>query len=211
MPTGYTASVQDGTITDVKDFAAACARAFGAFMHQREDSQDDCLQYPTAPHEGYYVEALEKTMRESEAWAKKSEEEKYAEWSDYYNEMVRKRIKALAEDKVRRARYESMIAQVQAIDVPEELDNFKGFMLEQLESSIKFDCDDPKDPFTERFYRPDEYAQWCDGKEAGFARDIPYYVDKIDADWERYHGNCDYIDLMAETFGFEVKGRRGWR
>jgi hypothetical protein len=32
MPTGYTAKVNDGSITDLKSYALICARAFGASL-----------------------------------------------------------------------------------------------------------------------------------------------------------------------------------
>ena len=38
MPTGYTASIEDGKITSGKDFLMLCARAFGACIEMRDDS-----------------------------------------------------------------------------------------------------------------------------------------------------------------------------
>ena len=35
MPTGYTAAVCSGEITEIKDFALSCARAFGALITMR--------------------------------------------------------------------------------------------------------------------------------------------------------------------------------
>ena len=37
MPTGYTAGVQDGTVTDFSEFALQCARNFGALVTMRDD------------------------------------------------------------------------------------------------------------------------------------------------------------------------------
>ncbi len=42
MPTGYTADVQSGKITEFKDYAYICARAFGALIHLRDE--------PLSPH-----------------------------------------------------------------------------------------------------------------------------------------------------------------
>ncbi len=40
MPTGYTAAVVDGTVTDFRTFALRCARAFGACILQRDEPMD---------------------------------------------------------------------------------------------------------------------------------------------------------------------------
>lgn len=40
MPTGYTHGVQDGTVTEFRDFALICARAFGATILMRDDPMD---------------------------------------------------------------------------------------------------------------------------------------------------------------------------
>ena len=38
MPTGYTAGIADGTITNFEQYALRCIRAFGATMHLRDES-----------------------------------------------------------------------------------------------------------------------------------------------------------------------------
>lgn len=40
MPTGYTADVVDGKVTDFRTFALRCARAFGACIDMRDDPMD---------------------------------------------------------------------------------------------------------------------------------------------------------------------------
>jgi hypothetical protein len=43
MPTGYTAAVADGTITEFPDFAMQCARAFGTLVLMRDEPQDAAI------------------------------------------------------------------------------------------------------------------------------------------------------------------------
>lgn len=53
MPTGYTAAVEDGTITEFDDFAWQCARAFGALIMMRDDPMSAPIPQkfePTAEH-----------------------------------------------------------------------------------------------------------------------------------------------------------------
>ena len=40
MPTGYTADIQDGKITTLREYALSCARAFGALIMMRDDPHD---------------------------------------------------------------------------------------------------------------------------------------------------------------------------
>lgn len=203
MPTGYTAPVQDGTITDVKDFAASCARAFGAFIHQRDDSMRDRLTYPPKPDNSYYNRALDNAIEADKDWRSLSEADKYLRWSNYYTQRKVEKHEALAKKAQHSARYESMLAQVESIDVPSKLQNFKDFMIEQLNSSIEADCGNPE--WTESWYTPLEYGQWCDEQERKIARDLSYYAEELRKDNERYAERVEYINLMRDTFGFEVQ------
>lgn len=203
MPTGYTAPVMDGKVTDVKDFAADCARAFGAFIHQRDDSMSASLKYPEPPDDSYYVRALAEAKAELARWRSLNEEEKYAEWSDYVKQRTLSLHKATATSAEQRARYENMLIQVHAIDVPSMLQNFKDFMVEQLEESIKFDCGDGK--FENDYYRVQSYSEWHDHKNERVLRDVVYYEKELTKEWDRYNERVKYIDTMADTFGFEVE------
>lgn len=49
MPTGYTAGVKDGTVTDFKAFVMQCARAFGALIDMRDDPSDVPIPKSFAP------------------------------------------------------------------------------------------------------------------------------------------------------------------
>jgi len=59
MPTGYTAGVQDGKITEFSDFALNCARAFGALITMRDDPQDTPIPEKFEARTSYYDERLE--------------------------------------------------------------------------------------------------------------------------------------------------------
>lgn len=196
MPTGYTDPVRSGEITELKDFAAKCAPAFSAFIHLRDDA-DKTLRYPKADTE-FVAEQLAKALKERSRWRDSSEEEKYAEWSEYY-------VGRLAEyqrDKARRAseeaRYRNMLAQVVSLDVDSRLSNFKNFMIEQLESSIEFDCS-PTD-----WYKPVEYVEWVKARYESVEDDVVYFNKKAKEAYERHEERIEYINLMAETFGFEI-------
>ena len=205
MATGYTHPVADGEITDIKDFAATCARAFGAFVHQRDGSLKDELRYPDHPDGGFYYTSLREARVRLTDWLLSTEEDKYREWSEYYNANRAHLHKSRADNAVKRARYESMISQLEEISVPSELQNYRDFMMEQLTDSLKHDCGNLE--FTERYYRPQEFVEWVEHEDERVRKDVRRYTEEYNKEVERYEDRVKFINLMADTFGFHVRGR----
>jgi hypothetical protein len=56
MPTGYTADVQNGTVTELRDFALSCARAFGACIMMRDDPPGTPIPDQFEPSSYYRIE-----------------------------------------------------------------------------------------------------------------------------------------------------------
>ena len=77
MPTGYTARVKDGTVTEFKDFAMGCARAMGACISMREAAHDAEIpeQFEPSP---YHTEQLAKAKADLAAFEAMTEAEKQA-------------------------------------------------------------------------------------------------------------------------------------
>lgn len=204
MATGYTAPVEDGTVTTLADFASTCAPAFGVFIHLR-DASDKTLRYPDAPDDTYESSALSEAKRKRTIWLALTEEERYARWSEYVSAQNETLHKAKAKRAQSAANYYNMLAQVTSKDVPSKLENFKDFMIEQLESSLKFDCGSDE-TWTDTYYRVLDFFEWQDHEEKRFNRDVDYYAEALKKSWVRYYEACDYITAMSETFGFEVEG-----
>lgn len=196
MPTGYTAPVEDGEITELKDFAATCARAFGAFIHLRDASMKAKLSYPEKPDTSYYARSLEGAKKELSRWQQLSEEERYAEWSAYFHKTLAFNAESQSRHDLYNSRYNAMLAQVHSVDVPAKLENFKQFMISQLEDSKYSGI---------YSYAPREYAQWCDDQSEMVLRSAVRAEEALRGEEERYAERVRYIDLMCETFGFEVE------
>lgn len=142
MPTGYTAEVAEGKVTDFRTFALRCARAFGATIMQRDDPMSDL---PKLREESpYYREALERAQaRYAELHAMSREEIQRAAEADYAD-LMRGYRERLAEMALTRGRYESMLAEVLAWAPPTpEHAKLKEFMEEQLRQSLQFDIYEP--------------------------------------------------------------------
>ena len=140
MPTGYTADVQRGKITDFPAFALLCARAFGATISMRDDGMDAPIPDEFQPSQHYAEWAREERARLDALLAMTPDEITAAR-----DEAEAKRAASLAEAEERRAqelaRYEAMLAAVKAWvpPTPEHV-GLQAFMVEQLRESIRFDC-----------------------------------------------------------------------
>lgn len=196
MPTGFTAPVGDGEMTTLQEFATSCAHAFGAFVHQRDDGVASALRYPNPStfYSTMYMEAKEARAE----WESLSEEERYAKWSVYHRDTLLDNARTIGQKRATRARYEAMLAQVESVDVPSDLDNFKDFMISQLEDSIGFDCN-------ERYLSPPlDYVSWCDTQDEQTRRNSERYREEMEMERERYNQRVSYISKLVETYGIEV-------
>lgn len=171
MPTGYTAGVADGTVTDFPKFAMGCARAFGALITMRDEPNGADIPDEFKPSD-YNLKALEKaTERFHRLVAMTDEQAESEEWAERLRldeENERREKRRVAEH----GRYKSMLAQVEAWKPPtSEHENLKQFMRSQLLESAKFDCS----PIT--LNRPAKTgSQWRAEQIADAEREIAYHT-----------------------------------
>ena len=138
MTTGYTTGVSTGTVKDFRTFALQCARAFGACVMQR----DDPFENPPELRElsTHYKKGLEKAERRLARVNAMTLQEAKEETKKQYVRALKQWEKSQEENKAAQERYTNMLEKVHAY-VPPSPDHveFKKFMIEQLEESIKFD------------------------------------------------------------------------
>jgi hypothetical protein len=193
MPTGYTADVGDGKVTDFRTFALRCARNFGATIMQRDDPMDALPKprevgdyYPkrVAEAKAEIIRLETMTLAEAEREAAKEYEAAIASDAEY---------KAKREET--RARYEAMLAEVEAWEPPkDEHAGLKKFMTEQLRSSIDFDCADYS---TERVqYSP---SVWLAKARQKAASDLAYAEKHLAEEIERCEGANQWITALYES------------
>ncbi len=140
MPTGYTAAIRDG-IT-FKTYAMNCARAFGACIELRDEpAGGDAIPERFEPST-YHANAAAKDRADLAALDAMTLADKERGAAKEYDDTETSRVMYLREKEATRAAYEAMLVQVNAWAAPTgEHENFKKFMREQIEQSIKFDCD----------------------------------------------------------------------
>jgi hypothetical protein len=140
MPTGYTAEIHDGKGVEFKDFVMECARAFGALVTMRDDPSHTPIPEEFQPSM-WNAKELEKArtrLAEVQSWG---EEQSESESQKDYIEVMQRWHKRMIEMAELCLRYEAMLTKVQAWEPPTpDHQGLKDFMIQQLESSIDFDC-----------------------------------------------------------------------
>lgn len=139
MATGYTHKILDGEITEFKDFAILCTRAFGATIHMRDEGFD--TPYTPRQVSQYHSDAIANTIQEikeletiTDEELEKKVEEEWTNQLDRYNEMI-ERAKANFDV------LSKMMKEAEAYTPPtEDHVRFKEFIIEQLRGTIDYDC-----------------------------------------------------------------------
>lgn len=169
MPTAYTAYIDDGEITNAKDFILLCTRAFGVSM----DIRDEPLSVPTPinfePDISFDTEQIKKYEAEKERILNMSDEEFHEEISKKNLEDIEKAKNKFMKDCDLDDTYQHMIASVKKWNPPVDGKDLKDFVIEQLEISrpdIKFRARIYRNTMTKAQQTDDEvkaqYIKNCD-------------------------------------------------
>ena len=138
MPTGYTQGILDGTITDFKGFASTCMRAFGAALHMRDEGLNE--EYRPAEPSSYHQKQIVKWTEDLEAAQRRDAKMFYYERIKDLKSEIADNENLIVERKAQRAKLDAMLAEAQQWTPPtEEHQNFKNFMIQQLEETINWD------------------------------------------------------------------------
>lgn len=200
MPTGYTADIVSGKVTNFNDFALQCARAFGALIMMRDDPHNAPIPDEFKPSD-YNLERLEEVkQRNLELQNMTAEQVKEACEKDY-TESVASRNKYKAENKLENERLERMEKQVKAWQPPSANHvEMKSFMLEQIRIS-KLDM-----TYHDRYglvgkLEPQEWL--CEQLEK-IQKDIGYYAAEHEKELERTKGRNLWIKQLRESLNEKV-------
>ena len=142
MPTGYTSVLYEGEREQTfEDFALRCARGFGSFIYQRDESLDEPPRLPSLDEESYYPRALASAEDELRYWKNLDGAELERVVEETYKSNLLQWEKSVIERAKRKSRYESMLNKVRDWEPPtSDHAEFKKFMIDQLEQSLDFDC-----------------------------------------------------------------------
>ena len=192
MPTGYTSKIGDDQ--SFKDFALRCARNFGANILMRDDPMDaEIKKYEVEP---YYMNRLTETIAEKSRFLNLSKEEMINLWNDEFNSKYSNYCKCCIEKVVLKSKYEKMLAKVKKFipPTPDHI-NYKNFMIEQIQTSIDFDCS------TDYMIEPkkESFLIWKTRKIKHLNDNINYYIKKYGEEVVRTDGRNNWNEKLFEA------------
>lgn len=200
MPTGYTAPVEDGEVTDLKAFALLCARGFGVALEQRDEPVENPIRALNLDDDStvqYYSGRLQKDIDELRRLNSLNVKDRETEFYTYFAECERRAMEAKTDYLTKIARYNDMIDKVEAWDVSkynsELLTNLKKFMLNQLDIGKPSDYSEYCLP---KYKSPVEYVS---GRILEVNKSIEYAVKAIDERKERIQEQNESLDQLRKA------------
>lgn len=157
MPTGYTAAVADGTITDLRSFAMSCARAFGALVTMRDEPSSAPIPERLEPSTYYATEACRYRQRLAEL-ERMSPSEAQRHCQQAHSIAMASWRRSTTENARQRVRYQAMLQKLHNWLPPTpDHDGLDRFMREQLQQSEDFDCS-----YREAMPRIQRWPEWLE-------------------------------------------------
>lgn len=194
MATGYTHAIKDGTPITFQQFALKCSRAMGAAIMQRDESPEVEIRERTL--DDHYIENVAKSARRLGEATNRSLEEWAAMQDAEILEASAYREKYLADRDALQERYEAMRDEVEAWAPPtSEHEGLKKFMLEQLNSSIQFDCRGWVPSVPDR-QSPDLYAQ---NQIARITREHARDIEQLGQERERVASQNAWVRALRDS------------
>lgn len=195
MPTGFTYNVGDGTLTDFRDFAMQCARAFGALITMRDEPASAEIPEKFDPSD-HHVKALDEaqarlaalhamTIDQRQAAADKAHADAVKSWDDYE-----------ARKAVTRQRYVLMRAAVDDWKPPtNDHVELKNFMRQQLTDSIDHDCGPAYSPRPLPVKRDEWFAAAVEKAE----HDVNYHMREHSKEIERAASRTAWVAALRKS------------
>jgi len=207
MPTGYTAPIQDGI--SFKEFVMSCARAFGALILMRDGPSDAPIPVfkPDSHHKNELERAGKKlgrlnkmTVGKAFKMAKRKARINFLDEKEYYRERIK-------ESKDLRKKYQDMLAQVRTWQPPTKNHcGLKRFMIQQIKSSINFDCIDDyyegKDLLNSEPLPPGSFLAAMLQK---LSEDIRYHSKEWRKEVKRSKERNEWVGALLKSLGFSRK------
>ena len=187
MQTGYTSIIKDDV--SFKTFAMSCARAFLIRMKDRMGEIPEEFEVYK-----YHLKEFRKTQDEYDDFIGLNEGKKkiiFDKERKEHEDLYRRRKKDAVE---LTAKYVSMLEKVKAWSPPtEKHEEFKKFMISQIESSIDFDCHFHKaNPF-------DDFKTWVEKKEESLERSIMYHAEEYQKEKKRVKEMNKWIKDLRDS------------
>lgn len=185
MPTGYTAMIEEDGIIDARAFVKQCGRAFGMFIHQREDSLDAELRYPS--EDTYYKRALEGALDDLEATQGWSAEEISQRHRKYVLDILESNERSIQRALKINSSYEAVLAKLARWNPTDEINQaVKKYALDQINMCY------PASSYTS----DPEISQekWYSGHITHLESQVAYYSEQVEEEKARIRDRKKAID-----------------
>jgi hypothetical protein len=199
MPTGYTAGVLDGELSTLKDFMCQCARAFGACVHQRDESLSTGIKL--REQETYSKRRLQELEKEHQEFLALSDSDIQMRIDQEHQESLEYQRKSLEKFLVEKKRTEDMLLKVQQWVPPtEDHQGLKKFAIEQLESTLSFDFSDWSEKERQKLPIKPSLEEYKKSEEAQYLSDFEYYSEQVQKDEERVNNANQWLIDLINSF-----------
>lgn len=200
MPTGYTADVADGKITDFRTYALQCARAFGACVMLRDEPLSD--EIPEFQPSDHYEKSLADAQKQFAEFNAMTLPEKRALFEKKTAESIEQAKEGIARNQQQLDRYNAMLKEAKAFKAPtSDHAEYAKFLVTQLEESIRFDCG--SDFWQKQLDERLDFDEWCDARFASMVRDMAYYRKQLKQEIERTNSRNKWVADLKKSLGIE--------
>lgn len=198
MATGYTYRVIEED-QSFEDFALHCMTAFGACIEQR-DSND--IKPKLRKIDTYHYDKIKETAKKLSDFLDKSDEDIQKEIDNQYQKDVEYYESKKEKDAKIKTKLLEFKERIYKLNFPEgDYNQYKKFMLEQIDETIKFDC-------SGRFYNKPvkpSLNEYKNSKIGSYEHRINYHKDA----WEKHQKNVEasnnWIKGAAKAIRVEIE------
>lgn len=193
MPTGYTAALIEEKEISFEEFVLTCARAFGALIEMRDEPMNAKIPDEFHVSEYHTVELAKAKQRLNEFKSFTPED---------YNKKAREKFEQDVVDYERRLekngfthrRYSEMLIKIRNWKEPSpDHEELKKFMIEQIESSVKFDVYEPDKPVIITG------EEWANKELSSITWDIEYHTKKYQEEVERVASRNRWVKQLRDS------------
>ena len=192
MPTGLTADIEKGI--SFNQFVLTCARAMGALISMRDEPMDAPIPTEFKPSD-YYAKAIKKANKELGRYKSMTLEKAAKASATQHNKDLKYYEQSLKRKSSLQKKYEEMLAEVKKWTPPtKEHEEFKKFMIQQIETSIDYDCNYKSE-------KPKKISakSWLSQRKKFAKRDLQYYTEEYKKEIERCKERTNWVQSLIKS------------
>ena len=199
MPTGYTSDIKDGI--SFRKFALNCARNFGATIALRDENSDvevtpENVRFGSDYHKKQLVAAKSAKAK----FQKLTRAQKHKLFRAETNKALDNCRRSDANMKAQKKSYLAMLGSAKNWTPPtKDHENMKSFMVEQINTSIDYDCDSKYN--NERIVEivTKTYSEWLAAKKQSLDSDIEYHEEDLEKSIARENERSNWVKNLIDS------------